>query len=219
MRILLIEDDAMIGNAVSRGLGQAGFAVDWVTDGRAADVALAHRSHDLAILDLGLPKQDGMAVLATLRSRGDSMPVLIASARDTVRDRIAGLDAGADDYLLKPFDLDELVARVRALLRRHAGSATPILSFGGVDLDPVRRRVTRHGEPVALSAREFSILEALMQRPGAVLSREKLEESVYGWADEIGSNAIEVHLHHLRKKLGPGFIKNVRGVGYRVAEA
>lgn len=219
MRILLIEDDAMIGNAVSRGLGQAGFAVDWVTDGRAADVALAHRSHDLAILDLGLPKQDGMAVLATLRSRGDSMPVLIASARDTVRDRIAGLDAGADDYLLKPFDLDELVARVRALLRRHAGSATPILSFGGVALDPVRRRVTRHGEPVALSAREFSILEALMQRPGAVLSREKLEESVYGWADEIGSNAIEVHLHHLRKKLGPAFIKNVRGVGYRVAEA
>jgi two-component system, OmpR family, response regulator len=218
MRILLIEDDAMIGNAVRRGLGQAGFAVDWVTDGRAAELSLANGVYDLAILDLGLPKQDGMTVLAALRSRGDSMPILIASARDTVRDRIAGLDAGADDYLLKPFDLDELVARVRALLRRHAGSAAPLLAFAGLTLDPVRRCVTRHGEPVELSAREFAVLEALMQRPGAVLSREKLEESVYGWNEEIGSNAIEVHLHHLRRKLGQAVIKNVRGVGYRVAE-
>ncbi len=218
MRILLIEDDAMIGNAVRRGLIQAGFAVDWVTDGRAAELSLANGTHDLAILDLGLPKQDGMAVLTALRSRGDSMPILIASARDTVRDRIAGLDAGADDYLLKPFDLDELVARVRALLRRHVGSGAPMLTCAGLTLDPVRRTVTRHGEPVELSAREFAVLEALMQRPGAVLSREKLEESVYGWDEEIGSNAIEVHLHHLRKKLGQAFIKNVRGVGYRVAE-
>ncbi|RZK99489.1 MAG: response regulator transcription factor [Rubrivivax sp.] len=218
MRLLLVEDDAMIGNAVKRGLGQAGYAVDWVTDGRAAELSLANGVYDLAILDLGLPKQDGMAVLAALRSRGDSMPILIASARDTVRDRIAGLDAGADDYLLKPFDLDELLARVRALLRRHAGSASPLLTFGGLTLDPVRRCVSHHGQPVELSAREFAVLEALMQRPGAVLSREKLEESVYGWEEDIGSNAIEVHLHHLRKKLGPAFIKNVRGVGYRVAE-
>lgn len=218
MRILLIEDDAMIGKAVRRGLSQEGFAVDWVTDGRAADLSLANGVYDLAILDLGLPKKDGMAILATLRGLGNSMPVLIASARDTVRDRIAGLEAGADDYVLKPFDLDELVARVRALLRRHAGSGSPLLRVGTLVLDPVRKSVTKEGAPVELSAKEFAVLEALMQRPGAVLSREKLEESVYGWGDEIGSNAIEVHLHYLRKKLGSSTIKNVRGVGYRVTE-
>ena len=218
MRILLIEDDAMIGKAVRHGLSQAGFAVDWVTDGRAAELSLANGVYDLAILDLGLPKKDGMAVLSTLRGQGNSMPVLIASARDTVPDRIAGLEAGADDYVLKPFDLDELVARVRALLRRHAGSGSPVLRFGALVLDPVRRSVMKDGEPVELSAKEFAILEALMQRPGAVLSREKLEESVYGWGDEVGSNVVEVHLHHLRKKLGTAAIKNVRGVGYRVAE-
>lgn len=218
MRILLIEDDAMIGKAVRQGLTQSGFAVDWVTDGRAADLSLANGVYDLAILDLGLPKKDGMAVLATLRGMGNSMPILIASARDTVRDRIAGLEAGADDYVLKPFDLDELVARVRALLRRHAGSGSPQMSFGSLVLDPVRKLVTRNGVPVDLSAKEFAVLEVLMQRPGAVLSREKLEESVYGWGGEVGSNAIEVHLHHLRKKLGAESIKNVRGVGYRVTE-
>lgn len=219
MRILLIEDDAMIGKAVRNGLIQAGFAVDWVTDGRDAELSLANGVYDLAILDLGLPKKDGMAILATLRSMGNSMPVLIASARDTVRDRISGLEAGADDYVLKPFDLDELVARVRALLRRHAGSGSPLLRFGALVLDPVTKSVTNNGEPVELSAKEFAVLEALMQRPGAVLSREKLEESVYGWGDEVGSNAIEVHLHHLRKKLGTAAIKNVRGVGYRVTES
>lgn len=218
MRILLIEDDAMIGKAVRQGLTQSGFAVDWVTDGRAADLSLANGVYDLAILDLGLPKKDGMAVLATLRGMGNSMPILIASARDTVRDRIAGLEAGADDYVLKPFDLDELVARVRALLRRHAGSGSPQMSFGSLVLDPVRKLVTRNGVPIDLSAKEFAVLEVLMQRPGAVLSREKLEESVYGWGGEVGSNAIEVHLHHLRKKLGAESIKNVRGVGYRVTE-
>ena len=218
MRILLIEDDAMIGKAVRQGLGQAGFAVDWVTDGRAAELALANGVYDLAILDLGLPKKDGMAILSALRGLGNAMPVLIASARDTVRDRIAGLDAGADDYVLKPFDLDELVARVRALLRRHAGSGSPVLRCGALTLDPVRKTVVKDNLPVALSAREFAVLEALMQRPGAVLSREKLEESVYGWGDEVGSNAIEVHLHHLRKKLGTEAIKNVRGVGYRVTD-
>ncbi len=218
MRILLIEDDTMIGRAVDHGLSQSGFAVDWVTDGRAAELALANAVYDLAILDLGLPKKDGMAILAALRGGGNSMPVLIASARDTVRDRIAGLDAGADDYVLKPFDLDELLARVRALLRRHAGSGSPLLCCGSLVLDPLRKRVTKNGDTVELSAREFAVLEALMQRPGSVLSREKLEESVYGWGNEVGSNAIEVHLHHLRRKLGPGLIGNVRGVGYRVTE-
>lgn len=218
MRILLVEDDSMIGKAVCEGLVQAGFAVDWVTDGRAAELSLSSGDHDLAILDLGLPKKDGMALLATLRRLGNDLPVLIASARDTVQDRIAGLSAGADDYVLKPFDLDELVARVRALLRRHAGSGSPLLTVGSLSLDPARRSVTQHGHPVELSAREFSVLEALMQRPGAVVSRQKLEEAVYSWGDEVGSNAIEVHLHYLRKKLGAAAIKNVRGVGYRVTE-
>lgn len=218
MRILLIEDDAMIGKAVRRGLVDAGFAVDWVTDGRAAELALANDVYDLAVLDLGLPKKDGMAILAALRSMGNAMPVLIASARDAVRDRIAGLEAGADDYVLKPFDLDELVARVRALLRRNAGSGSPLLKSGALVLDPLRKLVTRGDATVDLSAKEFAVLEALMRRPGAVLSRAQLEESVYGWGDEVGSNAIEVHLHHLRKKLGAAAIKNVRGVGYRVTE-
>ncbi len=217
MRILLIEDDPMIGKAVRQGLMRAGFAVDWATDGREAELSLASGVYDLAILDLGLPRRDGMEVLALLRERGSQMPVLIASARDTVRDRIAGLEAGADDYVLKPFDLDELVARVRALLRRHAGSGSPLLRAGPLLLDPVRRTVTRDGAPVELSPREFAVLEALMQRPGAVLSRERLEDSVYGWGAEVGSNAIEVHLHHLRRKLGADLIRNVRGVGYRLA--
>lgn len=219
MRLLLIEDDVMVGKSLQRGLVQAGFSVDWVRDGREAELSLAHRLHDLAILDLGLPQVDGMALLKTLRARGDSMPVLIASARDRVPDRIAGLEAGADDYVLKPFDLDELIARVRALLRRHAGSGSPVLRCGALALDPARRLVTLEGQPVELSAREFGLLEALMQRPGTVLSREKLEESVYGWGEEVASNAIEVHLHHLRRKLGAQRIRNVRGVGYRVAEA
>jgi len=168
------------------------------------------------VLDLGLPRKSGMAVLQGLRARGQKIPVLIASARDAVEDRIAGLNAGADDYLLKPFDLDELIARIRAVLRRHAGGAAPILACASVVLDPVRRVAMQHGEPVALSAREFALLEALMQRPGAVLSRQALEETIYGWGDEVGSNAIEVHVHNLRKKLGSQAIKNVRGVGYRV---
>ena len=218
MRILLIEDDAMIGRAVRQGLVEAGFAVDWATDGRSAELSLANGVYDLAILDLSLPKVDGMEVLTTLRGMGNAMPVLIAAARDTVRDRIAGLEAGADDYMLKPFDLDELVARVRALLRRHACSGSPLLSIGSLVLDPVRKSVTRNGDIVDLSAKEFAVLEALMQRPGAVLSRTKLEESVYGWQEEVGSNAIEVHLHNLRRKLGGAMINNVRGVGYRVTE-
>lgn len=217
MRILLIEDDAMIAKAMRQGLMQAGYAVDVASDGVMAEQVLRDAVYDLAILDLGLPKKDGMAVLKTLRAARDSMPVLIASARDTVRDRIDGLDAGADDYLLKPFDLDELIARVRALLRRHAGSGLPMMEIGRLALDPVRRVLSQDGESVEVSAKEFAILEALMRRPGLVLSREKLEESVYGWGDEVGSNAIEVHLHNLRKKLGSRAIVNVRGVGYRVS--
>ena len=219
MRILLVEDDKMVGKAVRQGLLRAGFAVDWVTDGRSAELALGNDVYDAAILDLGLPKKDGMAVLSTLRSGGNPIPVLIASARDALGDRIGGLEAGADDYLLKPFDLYELIARLRAVLRRHGGSGSPLLTAGSLVMDVGRRAVTCDGLAVDLSAREFAVLEALMRRPGTVLSREKLEESVYGWGDEVGSNAIEVHLHNLRKKLGAEAIKNVRGVGYRVSEA
>jgi two-component system response regulator QseB len=217
MRLLLVEDDAMIGRAVRQGLVVAGFTVDWVTDVRAAELALANGVYDLAVLDLGLPAKDGMSVLRELRGRRDALPVLIVTARDAVADRIEGLNAGADDYVLKPFDLDELVARVRALLRRRAGGAMPVLECGGLALDTVRREVRLDGREIRLSAREFALLEALMQRPGAVLSREQLEDAVYGWGEEVGSNAVEVHLHNLRRKLGAETIRNVRGVGYKVA--
>jgi len=211
MRLLLVEDDTMIGRAMRQGLADAGFSVDWVMEGHAAERALANGVYDLAVLDLGLPGQDGMAVLKGLRTRGNAVPVLIVTARDAVADRIAGLNAGADDYVLKPFDLDELIARVRALLRRHAGGGSPLLQCGELILDPVRKQVN-----VNLSAREFALLETLMQRPGAVLSRAQLEDSIYGWAEEIGSNAVEVYLHKLRRKLGADTIRNVRGVGYKV---
>jgi two-component system response regulator QseB len=216
MRLLLIEDDPMIGRAVQRGLARAGFTIDWVTDGHSGEAALANAVYDAVVLDLGLPRIDGLSLLRQLRARRDTVPVLIVSARDAVPDRIGGLNAGADDYLLKPFDLDELVARVRALLRRHAGAASSIMSAGRLRLDPVQHVATLAGEELALTAKEFALLEALMHRPGAVLSRERLEESVYGWGEEVGSNALEVHLHNLRRKLGSEFIKNVRGVGYRV---
>lgn len=217
MRVLLVEDDLMIGRAVRQGLGGAGFAVDWVTDGRAAELALANDVYDLALLDLGLPAKNGMVLLKELRARGNAIPVLVVTARDAVPDRIAGLNAGADDYLQKPFDLDELIARVRALLRRRAGNAAPLLACGPLTLDPVRREVWLQDAAVNLSAKEFALLEALLQRPGAVLSREQLEDAVYGWRNEVASNAVEVHLHNLRRKLGAGIIRNVRGVGYKVA--
>lgn len=214
MRLLLIEDDPMIGRAVRQGLLDAGFAVDWATDGREAELALGQDVYHLAVLDLGLPAKDGMTLLRELRARRSDLPVLVATARDAIPDRVAGLNAGADDYVLKPFDLDELIARIRALLRRRSGSASPVLECGELTLDPIGRHVRLHGEAVDLSAREFSLLEALMQRPGAVLSREQLEDAVYGWQQEVGSNAVEVHLHHLRRKLGTDTIRNVRGVGY-----
>ena len=218
MKILLVEDDSMIGKAVRQGLTLAGFSVDWAQDGRAAQLSLAHDVYNLVVLDLGLPHQDGIEILKSARARGNNIPVLIATARDSVADRIAGLNAGADDYVVKPFDLDELVARIRALLRRHAGSGSPVVTYGALSFDTIGKTVSLRGVVLDLSARETGILEALMQKPGAVLSKEALEEALYGWGQEIGSNAIEVHLHNLRKKLGPDVIRNVRGVGYRVAE-
>jgi two-component system response regulator QseB len=219
VRLLLAEDDPMIGAAVLRGLRQDGFTVDWVRDGRAAELALADGVHEVLLLDLGLPRKQGLDVLAAMRRRGDARPVLIITARDAIADRVAGLDAGADDYVVKPFDLDELAARVRALARRRGGSAQPKLCHGGIELDPALRDVTRDGVPIPLSPREFALLEALMTRPGAVLSRAQLEERLYGWNDPVESNAVEVHLHGLRRKLGAGVIRNVRGVGWTLAPA
>jgi two-component system response regulator QseB len=216
LRVLLAEDDPMIGASVRQGLRQDGFAVDWVEDGRAAEQALAENVHDALVLDLGLPKRTGLEILAAMRRRGDARPVLVLTARDAVADRVAGLDAGADDYVVKPFDLDELAARLRALLRRGSGRAGPILEVGGVELNPASREVRLKGEPVGVSPREFAVLEALLARPGIVLSRSQLEDKLYGWSDSVESNAVEVHIHSLRKKLGAEFIRNVRGVGWMV---
>jgi DNA-binding response OmpR family regulator len=219
MRLLLVEDDTMIGESVQDLLHDEHYAVDWVKDGLAADTALRTQTYDLVLLDLGLPRRDGLAVLRDLRARKQRMPVLIATARDSVPQRIEGLDAGADDYVLKPYDLDELLARIRALLRRAAGRAEPIYEHQGVAINPATREVTVQGRPANVSAREWAVLEALLARPGQVLSRAQLEEKLYGWSDEISSNAVEVYVHGLRKKLGAALIENVRGVGYRVPKA
>ena len=216
MRLLLVEDDRMIGESVRKGLRQDGFAVDWVQDGRAAELALDSEPYDLLLLDLGLPKKDGLDVLGTLRRRGNAIPVLILTARDAVADRVKGLDAGADDYLVKPFDLEELAARIRALLRRKAGRTDPLIRVGALALNPATHEAFLDGEPVALSAREFALLYALAERPGTVLSRSQLEEKLYGWNEEVESNTVEVYIHALRKKIGTDFIRNVRGVGYMV---
>ncbi|KAF3996355.1 response regulator [Glaciimonas immobilis] len=218
MRLLLVEDDLMVGKAVRKGLHLEGFAVDWVQDGQAAEAAVAQEDYQLMLLDLGLPKINGLAVLKSVRARGNRIPVLILTARDAVQDRVTGLDAGADDYLIKPFDLEELSARIRALLRRQSGRAAPLIEVGDLTLDPATHEVLLRGHEINLSAREFALLRAFLDRPGAVLSRAQLEEKIYGWDDSIESNAVEVHIHALRKKLGSDFIKNVRGVGYMVAK-
>jgi DNA-binding response OmpR family regulator len=219
MRLLLVEDDAMIGAAAQQGLRQEGHTVDWVRDGREADAAAANGVYDLVLLDLGLPRKNGLELLRGWRTRGLEMPVLIVTARDAVKDRVAGLDAGADDYLVKPFDLDELSARVRAVLRRRAGRAASVLRVGELEIDASARRVRWKGREVALSAREYALLEALADRPGAYLTRAQLEERLYGWDEEIASNAVEVHIHALRRKLEPGLIRNVRGLGYALEGA
>lgn len=216
MRLLLIEDDAMIGESVRKALRQEGFTVDWLKDGKSAEAALDSGIHDLVLLDLGLPGRDGMDVLASLRGKGSAVPVLILTARDAVADRVRGLNAGADDYLVKPFDLEELTARIRALLRRQAGRAETAIRHGELTLDPVTHEVTLEGRPVMLSAREFALLEALLARPGVVFSVAQLQEKMYGWDDDVESNTVEVYIHSLRKKLGTEFIRNVRGVGYMI---
>jgi len=219
VRILLVEDDPLLGDALRAGLGQAGFDVDWVRDGQAALAALTDGEHAAAVLDLGLPRLSGFDVLARVRSAGVRVPVLVLTARDAIDDRVRGLDAGADDYVVKPAELAEVAARLRALIRRSGGEPAPMLEVGGVVLDPAARTVLRRGERVELKPREFDVLHELMLNAGRVLSRESLESRLYAWGEEVGSNAIEVHVHHLRRKLAPELIRTVRGVGYVIPRA
>jgi two-component system response regulator QseB len=216
MRVLLVEDDQMIAEAVRTALEQDGYVVDWVHDGAVAAAAITASAFDLVLLDLGLPRREGLEVLREARARGDATPVIIITARDDVHSRVAGLDAGADDYVVKPFDLEELAARMRSVLRRRAGRGDPVIEHGGIRLNTITHEVSHDGQPVALSAREYAVLEALLQRPGAVLSRAQLEDRLYGWGGEIESNAIEVYVHALRRKLGSDSIRTLRGVGYYV---
>lgn len=218
MRVLLVEDDALLGDGLRVGLGQAGFAVDWVRTGSDAVHALDAEPVAAVVLDLGLPDLSGFEVLRRLRARGNKVPVLILTARDAVGDRVKGLDGGADDYVVKPVDLAELAARLRALIRRASGEAAPALRRGELELDAAAHRVVFRGQPVELSAREFALLHELMRSGGRVLSREQLEERLYSWGHEIESNAIEVHVHHLRRKLAPGVIRTIRGVGYMIPQ-
>ena len=217
MRVLLVEDDRMIGQVVQDALKDASCAADWVEDGQAALDALDHQHYDVVLLDLGLPRKSGQAVLDSLRARGNAVPVLILTARDALEDRIGGLDAGADDYLVKPFEMDELLARMRAVWRRKSGLASSLLGNGSVSLDlSTRQASVAGGEPQQLTNREFALLQALLARPGAILSRTELEERIYGWGEEVESNAVEFLIHSLRKKLGSTVIRNVRGVGWQV---
>ncbi|MCB1920070.1 MAG: response regulator [Candidatus Competibacteraceae bacterium] len=219
MRILLIEDDLMIGEAVSIALKDAAYAVDWVKDGVTADGVLENAEHQAVLLDLGLPKRDGLDVLRRLRQAGNTAPVIIITARDGIDDRIKGLDFGADDYLVKPFDIKELLARLRAVIRRQGGQAAPLLSNGQVTLDPTTREARCGAAVEALSAREFAVLQALLLKPGMILSRAELEERIYGWNEEVESNAVDFLIHGVRKKLGSSIIKNVRGAGWMVEKA
>lgn len=214
MRILLVEDDELLGNGIYTGLGQDGYAVDWVKDGDAAELFLRSGEYELVILDLGLPKRSGLEVLRDLRSAGNEIPVLILTARDATEDKVAGLDSGADDYMIKPFDLDELNARIRALMRRRSGRAETVIRHGDLTIDPASHMVELAGKSVDLSPREFTLLQKLLENEGRVMSRGQLEQSLYSWKDEVDSNAVEVHIHHLRKKLGSKLIRTVRGVGY-----
>jgi DNA-binding response OmpR family regulator len=221
MRVLLVEDDALLGSALQAGLRHAGHTADWVRDGMAADAAGAATDYDAAVLDLGLPRRGGMELLRgwRARERTRALPVVIITARDRIADRIAGLDAGADDYMVKPVDLDELAARLRALERRRSGDRVPEVTLGAVRIDPASKRVMRGGAEVALTAREFAILMALARRPGHTLSVDQLRESLYGFAEDIDSNAVEVHVHNLRRKLGRAIVDTVRGFGYRIGRA
>ncbi len=219
MRILLAEDDPLLGDGLRAGLRQLGFQVDWVRDGAAAEHELRAGEHAAAVLDLGLPRKDGLDVLQAVRAAGARIPVLVLTARDAVPERIRGLDLGADDYVVKPVDLHELAARLRALVRRASGPVQEQLAAQGVELDPAQRRVRCDGAEVALSAREFDVLEALLRADGRVLSREQLEQCIYGWGQEVESNAVEVHVHHLRRKLKPTLIQTVRGIGYAISKA
>ncbi|MBC9072444.1 response regulator transcription factor [Thauera sp. CAU 1555] len=219
MRILLVEDDAALAAGVRTALRPEGYTVDCLDDGPHALQALLHGGYELAVLDLGLPRMDGLDVLRQLRASGSAVPVLVLTARDATADRIAGLDAGADDYLVKPFEVDELKARLRALLRRAAGRPQPVVEHRGVRLEPAAQAVFLHGRAVSLSRREFAILHELLAQPGRVLTREQLEGLLYGWGEEIESNAIEVHIHHLRRKLFPGLIRTLRGIGYVIDKA
>ncbi len=214
MRCLLVEDDEMIGESLRAALRRHGFAADWVRDGRAADAVLAGERFDAVLLDLGLPHKSGLDVLRALRARGDATPVIVLTARDALTDKVRGLDSGADDYLVKPFELDELLARLRAVQRRGSGRTAPVLQVADLRLDPATREVSRDGRPVVLSAREFALLQALMERPGAILSRAQLEDRLYGWGEELESNAISVYMHQLRRKLGDDLLHTVRGLGY-----
>jgi len=218
MRLLLTEDDPMIGSGLQHGLRKEGYTVDWVQDGKAAVLALETNPYALLLLDLGLPHQDGMNVLKALRQRDEMLPVIIITARDALPDRLAGLNSGADDYLVKPFAIEELIARIRAVSRRQSGRAQTELRAGPLRLDPVHHLLWLRDEPVTVSAKEFALLHELMREPGAVISREQFEDRLYGWGEEVGSNAVEVHVHNLRKKLGTNVIRTVRGVGYRIGE-
>jgi two-component system OmpR family response regulator/two-component system response regulator QseB len=219
MRLLLVEDDPMIGESIEEGLRGESYAVDWVRNGRDVELALAGVAYDLMLLDLGLPGKQGMEVLRATRARGNDLPVLIITARDGTPARVEGLDAGADDYLVKPFDLDELLARIRALLRRRVSRTQSVIEHGKLKLDLASHEASLGGQPVKLSAREFSVLRALLDNPGSVVSKAQLEEKLYGWNSEVESNTVDVYVHHLRKKFGSDFIKNVRGVGYKIAAA
>lgn len=216
MRVLLVEDDELLGDGLKTGLRQAGYTVDWVKDGVSAENAFTVNEFDLVVLDINLPKLSGLEVLKRLRKRGNQTPVLVLTARDSIADRVQGLDSGADDYLVKPFDLDELCARLRVLQRRSAGRSEPLLQYGVLTLDPAAHRVTLADQTINLSMREFVLLQHLLENAGRVIPRARLEQKLYGWEGEVESNSLEVFIHHLRKKLGSDLIKTVRGVGYMI---